>query len=339
MVPVLVAFGLTFALCPVVLSGLRRWEVLDVPGARSSHARPVPRGGGLAPAVGASVALALAPSVPAQLRAGLLAGAGLFAVIGFLEDVVGIPALRRLALQVVAAVVMVPFLAWSLDGRGAPGPVLVAAALAAAALWLVAYVNAFNFMDGINGISVAQVVVAGATWYVVGRVEDVPGLLVPASIAVGAALAFAPFNFPGARMFLGDVGSYFLGAWLAALALYALGTGISPEAVLAPLSVYLVDTGTTLIRRFRRRETLHLPHRDHTYQRLVRLGWSHTRTTLFVAAVMAVTSALGGLALTESLALRVAGDVLIALCLVGYLTAPRLLRRGTTATVVALTPS
>ena len=110
------------------------------------------------------------------------------------------------------------------------------AVVAGTVLWLVAYTNGFNFMDGIDGISVAQATVAGIVWYVLGRSEHVSSLAVGGAIVAGAVIGFAPFNLLRARMFLGDVGSYFLGAWLAALAVLGLRAGIAPEAVLAPLS-------------------------------------------------------------------------------------------------------
>src|SRR5207244_9022591 len=80
-------------------------------------------------------------------------------------------------------------------------------------IWVVAYTNAFNFMDGINGISAAQVIVAGGYFGIVGTQRHVPLLAAGGFVAAGAAAAFLPFNFPKATVFLGDVGSYFLGAW------------------------------------------------------------------------------------------------------------------------------
>jgi UDP-N-acetylmuramyl pentapeptide phosphotransferase/UDP-N-acetylglucosamine-1-phosphate transferase len=190
-------------------------------------------------------------------------------------------------------------------------------------LWLVAYTNAFNFMDGINGISVAQVVVAGAAWWALGVHEHAHDLATAGAMVAAAGLAFAPFNAPTrARMFLGDVGSYFLGGWLAATAVIGLRSGIPPEAILAPLALYCADTSTTLIRRIRRGEAWTQPHREHRYQRLVQSGWSHQQTSLTVALAMAICAGLGALSITGSLALRVVGDALIGIILVGYLMKP-----------------
>jgi UDP-N-acetylmuramyl pentapeptide phosphotransferase/UDP-N-acetylglucosamine-1-phosphate transferase len=142
---------------------------------------------------------------------------------------------------------------------------------------------------------------------------------------------FLPFNFPKAQVFLGDVGSYFIGAWLAALVILGLRAGIPPEAVLAPVALYLADTAVTIVRRARGAETWYLPRRSHAYQRLTQLGWSHTRTTGLVAAAMVSCSALGAVSLIDSIAARLVADLALAAVLVAYLASPTLLGRGQTA--------
>jgi UDP-GlcNAc:undecaprenyl-phosphate/decaprenyl-phosphate GlcNAc-1-phosphate transferase len=313
----LLAFSITLALCPVVLLCLRRGEVLDVPGPRSSHDRPTPRGGGLAVAVGCSVALAVSQSAGSG-RTGVLVAACLYSTIGLLDDVVGLSRILRFGLHLIAALLTLP---WLLSSFGHGRAWVVVAGLATV-VWLVGYVNVFNFMDGINGISVSQALVAGSVYSLVGRVEDVAVLTVAGATLAAGALAFAPFNFPRARMFLGDVGSYFMGAWLAALAVYGVRAGIPPETVVAPLAVYLGDAAVTMIGRLLRGEPWLYPHRDHVYQRLVQLGWSHTRTTLVVAAAMVAASALGLLALTGTPALRLAAAAAIVAIVVAYLRVP-----------------
>lgn len=316
------AFLLTLGLAPLVLGALRRSRLVDHPNERSSHAAITPRGIGFAPLLGALAALIAFSVVDGSLRTGLLVAAGGFGVLGLLEDVVGIAPLPRFVGQLVIAAAA---LVWLLDGLGGVWIWRVVFAVGCA-VWLVAYVNAFNFMDGINGISAAQVLVATMAWWAIGRAQGVPGLANPAIVVGAATLAFVPFNFPTARAFLGDVGSYFLGAWLAALAIVGLRAGLPLEAVIAPLSIYLADTATTIVRRARLKEVWYLPHRSHAYQRLTQLGWSHTTTTLGVAATMAVVSALGAASLGGSLVLRVVCDGAMAAVLVGYLLSPRLLR-------------
>ena len=275
-------------------------------------------------ACAAVVGLSLAPGVAGWARAGAFVGCLAFAAIGFADDVRGLPVLPRFVLQVLAAAACTPLLI-----RGLPGS--AAARVAAAVgivLWLTAYANAFNFMDGINGISAMQAVVAGVAWWVLGELDGVPHLAAGGAVVAGAALAFAPYNFPRARVFLGDVGSYFLGAWLAVLLVLGLRAGLAPEAVILPTGLYLADTGMTLVRRFRRHEAWHLPHRDHVYQRLTRLGWSHARVTLGVGAVMTLCAVLGLVSRAAALPVRLGADAVAGGVLVAYLAAPTVVARS-----------
>jgi len=313
----------------VVIVALRRFAVFDVPNARSSHQQPTVRGGGIAVALAAGAGVGVSGPWPTSGLLGLLvAGIG-FGVVGLAEDLLGVPLLPRFGLQVVVAGASLRALLSGLTGP-APWRILFAAGVV---LWLVGYVNAFNFMDGINGISVAQAGVAGVAWYVIGTTEDVRATAQGGLIVAAAALGFAPFNFPRARVFLGDGGSYFLGAWLGALAVLGLRAGLPPEAVVAPLSLYLADTAFTLARRVVGHQPWYLPHRDHTYQRLVRGGWSHPRTTFTVAAIMTASSALGAVSLGDSLLLRAGADLVLVAVLIGYLALPSMVarRKGQTA--------
>lgn len=320
---VLLAFGSTLLLAPATLYGLRRFQVVDYPNARSSHVRPVPRGGGLAPALGMIVALTATSALASFDRTALLIACVGFGLIGLVEDLWGLPPFPRLILQSFVALAALPSL---LAERGGFSPGQLAFGMLVV-FWMVAYANAFNFMDGINGISAAQVLVAGFAWSTIGWLVDDTILIGSGLIGAVAALAFVPFNFPRAHVFLGDTGSYFFGGWLAAVAVVALRHGLAPEAVLAPLTLYVADTGTTLVRRVLGGEEWQLPHRDHTYQRLVRAGWSHTKTTLVIGAVMLGCSSLGLLALSGSLVLRFCGDVLLVAALIFYATMPNRLRR------------
>ena len=307
----LVAFVCTLGLVPVAMVALRRVGVFDHPTRRSSHSRPVLRGGGIAPAVGMLVALAATAAVPGWARPPLAVAAVAFGAIGLADDLRELDVFLRLVLQAgVASAVALPVVGL-LDWPAWSAVVVV--------LWLVAFVNAFNFMDGINGISCACTIVTGAVWWVVGDAVGVDVLAGGGVVTAAAGLGFAPVNVLDARMFLGDVGSYFLGAWLAVLAVLGLGEGVPPEAVIAPLVLYLADTGTTLVRRIARGERWHQAHADHAYQRLVQAGWSHASTTVLVGGLMALTGALGVLTLAQSAVLRATADLAIVTVVAGYL--------------------
>lgn len=318
LISALVAFGFTLAISPLALVGLRRLGVLDVPSERSSHGLPTPRGGGIAVGIGAVTALLTGTSITGRPRTAVLVAACGFGLVGLIDDVRSQPAIRRLAFQLVTASLSAVCL---LPTSGRPA-ILQVGVISLTIFWLVSYVNAFNFMDGINGISVAQVVVAGGAWVAIAEVRDIPMLATAGVVLAAAALGFAPFNFPSARMFLGDAGSYFIGAWLAAVTVLLVRAGVPPEAALAPLSLYLADTGATLCRRIRGGQTWYIAHRDHTYQQLIDRGWSHKITTLVVGLFLVVLSGFGLLSLSDSTALRVTGDFLVVGVLAVYLVSP-----------------
>jgi len=319
----LVAVLVGLSLGPAVLWMLRRGQVLDVPNERSSHQAATPRGGGLATLAACVVAAVVSSQLTGPARVGVLVVALGMGVIGLLDDLRGLGPVSCLAGQSVVAGAGMVWLTRSLGGSD----LWRVAFSTGVVVWVVAFVNAFNFMDGINGISVAQVVVAGVAWWAVGRIQHIPPLMTAGLVVAAAGVAFAPFNVPRARMFLGDVGSYFLGGWLAAAAVVGLRSGVAPEAVLAPLVVYGADTLTTLVRRARRHEVWYRAHREHAYQRLVRLGWSHTSTTLAVATTMAACSILGAVSLSRSLPARMAGDVVAAGVVCAYLASPSIVER------------
>jgi UDP-GlcNAc:undecaprenyl-phosphate GlcNAc-1-phosphate transferase len=318
-----ITFVVTLVLTPAVAVGFRRRGLLDVPNPRSSHTTPVPRGAGLAVIGGVLAGVHTAETLSGDAAAALAVTGLAFAAIGLADDLRPTPAIARLGLQAVAATVA---LRWLLDDLGGPVPWRLLFTLGCL-VWLISYVNAFNFMDGINGISAAQVVVAGGTWTVAGLLVGEDTFAMAGALIAVAGLGFAPFNFPRASVFLGDVGSYFMGSWLAAGAVLGLRLGVPPETVLAPLVLYLGDTGTTIVRRLRTGEVWHAAHRSHAYQRLVWLGWSHTRTTCVVAMLVAVCGALGIAALHATLAGRIVVWVAVLALTALYVAAPSVLEQ------------
>lgn len=313
-----IAFSLALALTPVVTAALKRLDVLDLPSERASHSTPTPRGGGLAIAVAALVALATAwngSSGPAMALAVTATGFGL---VGLVDDFFDLSPNLRLALQGLLGSLSALLLLADLD---LSTPLLVGASIACV-IWLMSFVNAFNFMDGINGLSVVEAVVSGAAWATLGWSADERFLIAAGLIQVGAGLGFAPYNFWRAKVFLGDVGSYFLGGWIAALAVVGLRAGLTPEAVMAPLAVYLIDTGSTLCWRLRSGHEWREPHRHHVYQRLTDGGWSHVKTAAFAATIVALCAALGGISVAGSPTARVVADIGLVLAVLAYLDWP-----------------
>lgn len=280
-------------------------NLVDQPGERRSHAVPTPRGGGIAIVI--AVLLAGAWVLPhaagsALLLAGFLPGLMLVAGIGLLDDHRPLSPWLRLAVQAVAAMALATG-AWLATGNA---PLGVAAFLLAMVL-----TNVWNFMDGIDGLAASQtmLVAAGVTFLTSGVIQ----LLALALLA--ATAGFIPFNFPKARIFLGDVGSGALGYTLAMLVVGVVGQGSLPWWLWSlPLSAFLLDAGLTLLGRLRRGEAWWQPHTLHAYQRWVRWSRDHVRVTLAYATWTAL--ALGLLAWLR----HATPAVMLLSCLAWYMT-------------------
>lgn len=310
LVAALVALISGLLLQPPGIRWLRHRGVMDVPNHRSSHVTLTPRGGGLA----VLAALAIGTLVTADGQAlswALVLGCLLLGGVGLVDDLRGLPPKARLGAQLLVGV---------LAGVMLPAPVDLVVAAGICSVWIASFVNAFNFMDGINGISALTGLVGGASYAAIGYTYGDFASVTFGGALAGASLSFLPFNSPKARVFLGDVGSYALGFAIAALAWVTWAAGAPLALALAPTLVYLADTGSTLIRRWKRGESLTQAHREHVYQELTRGGWSHLATAAFVAAVQGVvtTAAWLGTSMSPWFALL----ALAALAL--YLASPRL---------------
>ena len=312
--------GVVVAAEAVTVPLLRRAAIIDVPCGRSSHTIPTPRGGGVPVAAGLLVASGLMWGANAAVFGFAVAAFGL---LGLAEDLHGLPPGRRLIWQAASGAMVAIVL---VSGLAEPmATVLLLAVLGMT--WITGFVNAFNFMDGVNGISGAHALIAGVVYAGLGWWQH-DGFMVPAGAAVAAsALAFLPWNAGQARVFLGDAGSYTLGGALATLAAYAVIHGIPAEAALGPLALYIADTAWTLQRRIRAGERWLEPHRTHTYQKWCDVGWSHQRVTVMAAATTVLLSLLGAASLAGDPALRAAADLAGIGVALAYLRSPALLAR------------
>lgn len=236
------------------------------------------------------------------------------AVVGFWDDLRSLPGAIRLALQVVAAAWLIGAVTYQVEHP--PGLALVVLA----GIGCVGYVNAFNFMDGINGISSTNAAVSGAWFAVLGQQSGSDALLGLGLAVTGASLGFFPWNAPHARIFLGDVGSYGLGMLIAGGAALAWVSGEPPSLCLAPLVIYLADTAWVLTKRAHSGRPLMQPHREHVYQRLVDIGWSHVQVALLTAGLAAGVCVIVLVAAEYAIVVLAATAAVLA----AYLTLPRL---------------
>jgi UDP-N-acetylmuramyl pentapeptide phosphotransferase/UDP-N-acetylglucosamine-1-phosphate transferase len=275
---------------------------LDRPNERSLHERPVPRVGGVAVVLGVA-ATVLAGFAPFGLALGLALALG---ALSFLDDLRHLPTLVRLVAHLAAS----GALAWYVL---APMDLLELALIALAITWIT---NLYNFMDGSDGLAAGMSVAGFATYAIAAWLAgDATTALICASL-VGAAVAFLGFNFPPARVFLGDVGSIPLGFLAGALGI----TGWRNDAwpLWFPLLVFapfIGDATVTLIRRLLRRERVWQAHKEHYYQRLVRMGFGHRGTAgvAYGAMLVCAGAALLGRAQAAEVQAAIFAGVIIAL--------------------------
>lgn len=283
---------------------LRR-GLVDLPGERRSHDVPTPRGGGIGITLAWVLAcglLGLAGWLPAALALAAAGASVLVAAVGYVDDHRPLSPWWRLAAHVGAGMVLAAGVL-AVDG----GTVPALAAMAAVPV----LVNVWNFMDGINGIAASQAALAALGLAALAMLSRQGAgafapAVVPALVLAAACVGFLPFNFPRARIFLGDVGSGTLGVALAVVLVLLLlgatpgeGAGLLALAIL-PLSAFLVDAALTLGGRMVRREQWWTAHVGHSYQRLAGRIGSHVPVTLayagwtIVAGLAAAAASAGG---------------------------------------------
>ncbi|MCX6431889.1 MAG: hypothetical protein NTX29_03595 [Actinobacteria bacterium] len=314
-----VSLAVTAVALPIVRAGLVRRNVLDHPNDRSSHAVATPRGAGVGQLAGMLAGMAAAGGLPVAAFVAVVGFSGLGAV----DDWRAQPARVRLIAQVLLSGVVVGALAW----QWRPGGLAVWVALASFLIFPVA-VNAANFMDGINGISAAHGLVLGAVYCLLLMGADAGAWSMVGVALAAASVAFFPWNWRArAAMFLGDSGSYLLGAAVALMMMACWANGISILVALAPFAIYLVDVGATIVRRGLSGESLTTAHRDHAYQRLVQEGWSHRATALFVAGLSALCGILAVSTQRGWIPVAVMVLLIVGLAFI-YLWSPTLARRG-----------
>jgi UDP-GlcNAc:undecaprenyl-phosphate GlcNAc-1-phosphate transferase len=308
--------GLLFT--PLVTSASMAIGLVDAPGGRKVHSTAVPRIGGLAIVAAAAVALLLVvwglPMVGSDTPDfrplwPVLAGAALVFAVGLLDDFTTLPAGPKLAVQAIAAVLVM----WSgllIERLTLGGATLQLGILSypITLAWIIGLTNAFNLIDGIDGLAAGIAVIAGATCaaILIGRGHSAEAMLL--SALVGAALGFLVYNFAPASIFLGDGGSLVFGFVLATTAITGWQKGATALAAGVPLLIFalpLADATSALVRRTRRPTSGPLtmagllrqiaePDREHIHHRLLALGWS---TRQIVALLYGLTILLSALAL------------------------------------------
>ncbi len=295
--PEVLAVVAAFVVSLVLTLYLRRYalkySLLDLPNHRSSHTLPTPRGGGLAIVVVfvvATIALAFLAGLEERALWAVLGGGVMVAAISYWDDHGHVPARWRFAVHLLAA-------AWAVAWLGGVAPLnfgwftvepgwLGGVAMTLLIVWLL---NLYNFMDGIDGIAAGEAVSVAFAMALISLFQGDSVTALWLAFLAAAAAGFLVWNWPPAKIFMGDVGSGFLGFVFAALALYCHNRGVvTIWAWLIILGVFIVDASLTLARRILAGEKWYQAHRSHAYQWASRQLGSHKAVSGAVLAINGV---------------------------------------------------
>ncbi|HLM00792.1 MAG TPA: glycosyltransferase family 4 protein [Pyrinomonadaceae bacterium] len=298
------AFILTYSGVRIFRHWSLRRKILDVPNERSSHTVPTPRGGGLVIVLVCLLFYTVYGFFIARsFSFGYFAGAVLIAVVSWFDDLKSVPwALRFLIHAVGAALAIFALGYWEKIYLPIAGEInLGLIGTTVTFLWIVWLTNAYNFMDGIDGIAGTQGWTAGIGWLLTGLLFELETTALLGGVLAASCLGFLKHNWQPAKIFMGDVGSAFLGFTFAVIPLFAAneiqssgGGGGARQYQFAPAAILLVwlfvfDTLYTFFRRLLRGEKFWQAHRSHLYQRLVISGYSHEFVTILYGALSFIT--------------------------------------------------
>lgn len=290
----------------VVIVGLLSWaltlwlsrpnspiRIIDRPNERSLHSMPTPRTGGIAicTALLSGWLLNLLAIDTHLLPPQIIIGAVVIAAVALIDDRFGLSPLVRLLVQLMAALILIHD-GFVVDGTILPGFsfsghwMVLAFLTVVMTLWLT---NLYNFMDGMDGFAGGMAMIGFGTLAILGWLQGDPQFAGAALAVCAASAGFLWFNFPPARIFMGDTGSTTLGFLVAAFTIWGSRIQVAEAWVtLLIFSPFIVDATVTLVRRAIHGEPVWRAHRSHYYQRLVRIGWGHRRTVLAEYLVMLI---------------------------------------------------
>lgn len=285
------ALSASFLLTILIKRGAKGMGLIDVPNERSSHAMPMPRGGGIAIAVASLAAMGVLAALgimPTHLFLAIAPGGVAVAAVGLIDDIKPLSARVRLFVHFMAA-------AWAVvcigpvgffDHYGPDAPALRWLGYAVSTVGVVWFLNMYNFMDGIDGIAASQAVFMSAGMALLGLFSGGIAYIAAAAVVLGAAsCGFLVWNWPPAKIFMGDVGSGYLGFAFAVLGLASGAHSVfGPWSCIILAGVFGVDATFTVVRRFARGELVTEAHRTHAFQILAQ-KMGHRNVTFSVGLV------------------------------------------------------
>jgi len=285
----IVALVIVVLLTPAVGGMARLLGVVDNPGGRRLHTRPIPRLGGLALFLGVIVPALAFLKLNSEAR-GILLGVAVATTVGAIDDFRGLRPWEKLAGQIAAAVIPVGFGIW-IDHFTFPvigvhnispwlgKPVTV--------VWIVAIMNMVNFLDGLDGLAAGVCAIAGGTFSVIALSLEKPNAAIVSAVVLGACVGFLRHNFYPARIFMGDSGAMLLGFVLATVAVQGLLKTAATVALAFPLlvlAVPILDTGFVIAKRLKYRRPITSADREHLHYRFLNIGFSVRRATVTIWA-------------------------------------------------------
>ena len=326
MAALVTALLISFIATPVVKSLAHKMGAIDVPkDNRRMHKHPIPRMGGLAIFLGFLLSALLFIPMSEPMR-GMLLGGIIIVILGILDDIYALPALPKLIVQIVAALVAVmhgnviqvisnpnlisdnPY--WSLGMWAVPVSVI----------WIVAITNAVNLIDGLDGLAVGVATISSLTMLVIAMLVSENVVALTMAALAGGCIGFMPYNFNPAKIFMGDTGSTFLGFILATVSiqgLFKFYTIISFAVPFLMLGLPLFDTCFAILRRLSKGQNPMSPDRSHVHHRLIDMGFNQKQAVAILYVISAILG-LSAVVLTTSGALK-AMVLLCALCLAGLI--------------------
>ncbi|GJL91008.1 glycosyltransferase family 4 protein [Hyphococcus sp.] len=318
--------------------------ILDQPNKRSSHTSAVSRIGGAAIFVGwlagVFIVSAFADNLEAAGKLARLAVCGLLAFgLGFADDRFSLPPVWKLAGQIVIGALFTMLFA---PLQMAPLPFLGVInippvwGIPITVFWIVTFMNAFNFMDGANGLAAGAAAVGLAWFSVIASFAGAPSLAVASLLLALACLGFLPANLVRGRLFMGDNGSMLLGFFIAAFAVLGVNwTGGRLCALAAPIIFLplIFDVAWTLVSRVLRKQNVFDAHREHLYQLLMRMGVSHARVAVIYMGLVSLCAAAAIVMLTAAAALQWLAPLLLSV--VFWLGAAIIYRKAVPAGLLA----
>ena len=324
----LAALAISFLMTPVVKTFAYKVGAIDVPkDNRRMHKVPVPRLGGLAIFIGFMVSILLFAEINREMKS-ILLGAVIIVVLGVVDDIMALPAMLKLVVQIAAALIPalngVQILAfsnpnifskslyWVLGGLSIPFTVL----------WIVAITNAVNLIDGLDGLANGVSAISATTMLVIALVGGQTQVSIVLAALVGACVGFMPYNMNPAKMFMGDTGATFLGFILATMSIQGLFKYYAVISFVVPfliLGLPIFDTAFAFIRRIAHGQSPMHADRSHIHHRLIDMGLNQKQAV----ATLYVISAILGL---SAVVLTTSGEqkamlMFAALCIVGVVAA------------------